>query len=137
MSVCADCGTEITEHDSNADQVCVDCQEYNYYHQPILMEVPVENKLYKGVIEQQDGERSYTYNEYILASSLDEATRYFEGYLQTWFGDETRPQADGEVWDSSWEVAAKLEYVTETTSFTVESADGKTVANIHLQVDVL
>jgi hypothetical protein len=130
---CIDCQTEITEHDSNADHVCVDCQEYNYYHP----EANMANILFRGVIEQQDGERSYTYNEYVLAGDLDEATRYFESYIQTWFGEDTRPQAGGEVWDSSWEVAAKLEYVTELTSFTVESADGGTVANVHLQVAVL
>lgn len=134
MDNCPDCGVVVTPSDSNAGGVCVNCQEYEYYHQP---EVPVKNILYKGVIQQQDGERSYTYDEYILATDLDEAIRYFESYIQTWFGEDTRPQADGWVWDSSWEVAAKLDYVTETTSFTVESADGGTVANVHLQVAVL
>lgn len=97
----------------------------------------MEKLLFKGVIEQQDGEREYTYTEYVLADNVDDAQRYFENYLQTWFGDETQVQADGSVWDSSWEVAAKLEYVSEQTSFTVESDDGLTVANIHLQVAVL
>lgn len=134
---CTQCERPTTPDDSDFNWVCVDCQEYNYYHQDQTPEVPVEKLLFKGVIEQQDGEREYTYNEYVLADNLDDAQRHFESYLKTWFGDETQVESDGSVWDSSWEVAAKLEYVSEQTSFTVESDDGLTVANVHLQVAVL
>lgn len=124
MDNCPDCGVVVTPSDSNAGGVCVNCQEYNYYHQE---DIPVKGLLYKGVIVQLDGERSYNYDEYVIAPSLQDAQEHFEGYLKTWFGDDTRPQADGEVWDSSWEVAAKLDYVVVSGGFTVETVEGESI----------
>ncbi len=124
---CTQCGFSTTPHDSNDAWVCVDCQEYNYYHQPI-MEVLVPKLLFKGVIEQRDGEREYSYTEYVVAPSLEEAQAYFENYISTWFGEdgETLIQDDGEVWDSSWEVAAKLDHVGEVQDLQVPGYDGQT-----------
>ena len=133
MEKCRDCGTEITIHDSNVSGVCVDCQEYNYYHQepqpeaqPRLLEVPVKNKLFKCRIKQLDGEREYSYTEYVVAPTQELAERHFEQEILGWFGDNTKLEDNGWVWDSSWEVAAKIEFISEAEDIQVPGYDGQT-----------
>lgn len=124
---CVECEKDITPNDSNEAGVCVDCQEYDYYHQETL---PLEEDLtlYQATFEQQDGERRYSFYFYVLAPSDKAAGKFFQEQLEDWFGEEETSPVNDDGWVEGFggEVSARLYSYGEYTGWYVGSTEGKT-----------
>jgi hypothetical protein len=76
--------------------------------------------LFEIAITTHEGEREYTEKEQISAKDLDQAVEHAKEKLSEYFGDEegqTIPDGDL-VWDSFQEVAAEIEWVSESHELT-------------------
>lgn len=113
MDRCEHCGVRVTPSDSNAAGVCVNCQEYDYYHGG----TQVKYKLFQATLETRDGEHEYTQYQYVLAFTVEGARKFFEAELAEHY--EGLEMDEGGYYSEDGGTFEQLVWVKEFTEMTV------------------
>lgn len=120
--ICPECGTPVTPETSREDGLCVDCQEYNYYHQ--------DNQtyyLFECLFETLDGEHGYTDRRYYAAPDYQTAGDYFVNMLLGWYGEHTKREDTNWVWNPEGTTATKIAVIRKTDYIEAEASNGKVI----------